>query len=759
MDEAFRQLVQSFPFGLYVVDAEFRVVEANSAARKLFENVQPLLGRDFADAVRCVWPEPFAGEIIDRFRHTLATGEPFHAPGTVERRRDTAEIEAYDWKIARMTLPDGRFGVVCHFYDFSERQRYEAALRAGEERFRLRVEQSVDGIFVADGTGHYVDVNPAGCDMLGYTRAEILERSIADVVAGEEIHRIPAEVARLAGGGITRSEWRFRRKDGSGFVGEVVARQLPDGRLQAVLRDIDERRRAEAELRQSQLDFARAQEVAQIGSWRLDVRRNILNWSAENYRIFGIPPGTPLTYQSFLVCVHPDDRPEVDARWQAALRGEPYDIEHRLVTPEGVKWVREKAFLEFDEAGQLLGGFGITQDITQLKKAEAILADSRQQLALALEAGQVGFWDWNIQTGRVQFGGRWAAMLGYRLEEVEPYVSAWERLVHPDDRSDVMARLTDHLEGRTGFYECEHRVRHRDGSWRWILDRGQVVERDAGGRPVRAVGTHTDVTARRIAEDALREADRRKDEFLAILGHELRNPLAPIRNAVNVLLRMEGDAPDSRDSKRQRLLAMIERHVTHLVRLVDDLLEVSRITRGKITLHRQRVDLAATVLQALEASQPLIQAGGHRFELSLPEESLVVDGDPVRLAQIVSNLLNNAAKYMEKGGTVNLAIERRGPEAVVSVRDFGIGISAEMLPRVFDLFTQADGTIVHSQGGLGIGLSLVRQLAELHGGRVEACSEGLGRGSEFRVFLPLAAGDAPNPEPAPQARKLADVAD
>ena len=237
---------------------------------------------------------------------------------------------------------------------------------------------------------------------------------------------------------------------------------------------------------------------------------------------------------------------------------------------------------------------------------------------------------------------------------------------------------------------------------------------------------------RRSAE-ALREADQRKDEFLAILAHELRNPLAPIRNSLHILrLTQEHDAAE-------RIRALMERQVCHLVRLVDDLMEVSRITRGKIELRQENVEVAAIIRGAVETSQPLIDSAGLRLAVSVPTEPLILYVDPVRLTQVVSNLLNNAAKYTDRGGQIWLTAKRDGDFVSLHVRDTGIGIPMRMLPRVFELFTQVDRSASRGQGGLGIGLTLVKSLVELHGGTVEARSEGEGQGSEFAIRLPLVA--------------------
>ncbi len=241
-----------------------------------------------------------------------------------------------------------------------------------------------------------------------------------------------------------------------------------------------------------------------------------------------------------------------------------------------------------------------------------------------------------------------------------------------------------------------------------------------------------DITDRKRIEEALKKADHRKNEFLAMLAHELRNPLAPIRSAVQVM-QMEGSDDASVHAARE----VVERQVQHLVRLVDDLLDVSRISRGKIALRLEPVDLASVVARAIEISRPLIDARKHQLEVALPGTALRVEADATRLAQVVSNLLNNAAKYTEEGGRIHLSVEQVAREAVLRVRDTGVGIPADMLTSVFELFTQVKSSLSRSQGGLGIGLTLVRSLVDMHGGKVQAMSDGLGQGSEFVVRLPL----------------------
>jgi PAS domain S-box-containing protein len=266
------------------------------------------------------------------------------------------------------------------------------------------------------------------------------------------------------------------------------------------------------------------------------------------------------------------------------------------------------------------------------------------------------------------------------------------------------------------------------------------------GDVIAVAGTTRDVTERQHAEQSireqaerLRESDRAKDEFLATLAHELRNPLAPLRNSLSLL---EMAAPG--DARTAPIRQMMERQVNHLVRLVDDLLEMSRVSRGTFALRKERVDVATVVRNAVETSEPLIRAAGHRLEIALPDEPLWLEGDPVRLAQILANLLNNAAIYTDDGGRISVRASRDGDSAIIAVRDNGVGIAPEALPRMFLMFSRGARSSARAQGGLGIGLALARRLAEMHGGTLDAQSAGPGQGSEFTVRLPMS--DAPAPE-------------
>jgi PAS domain S-box-containing protein len=309
------------------------------------------------------------------------------------------------------------------------------------------------------------------------------------------------------------------------------------------------------------------------------------------------------------------------------------------------------------------------------------------------------------------------------------------REVFPGESEEWVATFDDILtSGRPMRFERE------------LVSRGRILEcyafclEDGGDNS--AAFIFKDISSRKAAEEALREADRRKDEFLATLAHELRNPLAPIRNSLHLLHGDVEDRPDDRE-----LCEMMERQLRIMIRLVDDLMEVSRITRGLIKMRKEPIDLAMVIRNAMETSRPLIEACGHQFSVEIPPDPVLLYGDPIRLGQAFSNLLNNAAKYTSQGGQITLGAVRAGSEVVISVRDTGTGISPAMLPTIFDMFNRASRS--RMPGGLGIGLTLAKRLVEMHGGSISAFSEGLGKGSEFMIRLPIRIMDGkPSKEPA-----------
>ncbi len=336
------------------------------------------------------------------------------------------------------------------------------------------------------------------------------------------------------------------------------------------------------------------------------------------------------------------------------------------------------------------------------------------------------------------------ALTGWEGDAIGRPIEEVFRIVNEETRDTVENPVTKVLREGAVVGLANHTVLiGRDGHEIPIDDRAAPIH-DGRGRLAGVVLVFRDITERRAGERALRDNDRRKDEFLAMLAHELRNPLAPIRNAAHTLGLLGNP-----DDRVQWVSGVIERQVELMTRLVDDLLDVSRITSGKIALRREPVAIGAVIAQAVETARPAAESRKETLEVAVAADVGWVDGDRARLVQAVGNLLDNAIKYTEEGGHIRLSARAEADEVAIAVRDTGVGIPADLLPHVFDLFTQADRSLERRQGGLGIGLTLVRRLVEMHGGRVEAASEGPGRGSEFAIRLPRLALDAPVPAPAP----------
>jgi PAS domain S-box-containing protein len=383
------------------------------------------------------------------------------------------------------------------------------------------------------------------------------------------------------------------------------------------------------------------------------------------------------------------------------------------------------------EGGQFLYSRCFTRDMTEIRQADrdramlaAIIESSEDAIISKTFDGVVRSWNTGAQR-----------IFGYTPEEA---VGQPITLIIPSERlgeeREILARLR--RGERIEHYETERVA--KDGR---RIDISLTISplRDSNGNLIGASKIARDISARRRAEQQLKDADRRKDEFLATLAHELRNPLAPIRNGLH-LLRMSGQSGAGAGHVHE----MMERQVAHMVRLVDDLLELSRISRGQIELKRERIALATVIKHSVETTKPFIESGEHRLDVSLPDDPVMVEGDIDRLSQVFANLLSNAAKYTNKGGAISVRVSCSGDDAVVTVRDNGIGIPRDMLTRIFEMFAQVKNPLRRSQDGLGIGLNLVRTLVQMHQGSVEARSEGLGKGSEFVVRLPLSQSESIN---------------
>jgi len=384
-----------------------------------------------------------------------------------------------------------------------------------------------------------------------------------------------------------------------------------------------------------------------------------------------------------------------------------------------------------DRSGRIIGASKIARDIGDQRRAAEAIARSELELRTLTESVPALVYVSNSVGETIYTNHAYQEFVGRPPEELLGW--RWEEFVHPDDRPAVMAHSRDTLT-RGEAQRIEFRLRRADGAYRWIALRSLPM-RDASGAVLRWLGACMDIHETKDAEARLRESDRQKDDFLAVLAHELRNPLAPLRNALEIL-KLSQDRPRKVGAMRE----MMERQVAQLIRLIDDLLDVSRVTRGKLELRRRPTDLKAVLESALETARPTISAARHNVRLLLPEEPVTLDADPIRLAQVFSNLLTNSAKFMDAGGEIRVVATHAAGEICISVTDFGIGLAPEELPNLFTMFGQARRVHAGAKGGLGLGLALVKQLVELHGGSVTAESAGRGEGSRFSVRLPLAEG-------------------
>ena len=496
------------------------------------------------------------------------------------------------------------------------------------------------------------------------------------------------------------------------------------------------------ELRVANEDLANLLASSDLPTLFLDRELRIKRFTPASRRLFRLIPsdiGRPIS--DFSSRLEPQDLITVAAKVQTSG----LVAEDEVHTPENNFYLRRVLPYRVDE--DRIEGLVVTfVPIDAIKHAEQEVRESEKRFRTLADTAPVWIWISGFG-GKLEFiNRRFIDETGRSSEDL--LGTEWQKLVHADDLAGYLAACSS-AEAACKGYDHELRLRKAGGAYCWMRFVGKP--RFAREQLVGFVGSSIDIQYHKDAEEQLRNADRRKDEFLAVLGHELRNPLSPIRNAAQAL-----QSVDSEDKRLVWARETITRQVDHVTRLVDDLLDIARLTRGTLTLRRETVDMAAIVHHAVESTKAQIEARKHRLTVTIKDEPLLVNGDPVRLTQIVENLLTNAAKFTEEAGEISLAVSRRGNELVMSVRDSGIGIPKQMLSKIFELFMQEERAVRKSSGGLGIGLSLVFRLISLHGGTIKAFSDGLGQGSEFILQLPLVdrvAASAPVTSMAPEPGK------
>jgi PAS domain S-box-containing protein len=619
---------------------------------------------------------------------------------------------------------------------FIERKTAEDQLRRSEQELSDFFENATIGLHWVGPDGVILRVNKAELDLLGYRADEYVGRNIVDfhvdqAVIGDILRRL------RQGEKLVDMPAQMVCKDGS--IRDVLidsSVMWKDGEFihtRCFTRDVTEQKRSQEALEASEQRFGRFMQHLPGLAWIKDAEGRYIYTNDAAEKAFRLPRAKLYgktdweIFDAATAARFRDNDGKALASETGVLVIETLADEHGVVHHSLVS-----KFPIFGPDGQaaLIGGMAI--DISDRRQAEEQLLRNKQRLELAQTAGRIGTFEWNIQTNDVEWSATEEDLFVLPAVGFGGKFDDWKESVHPADRDRALADAQRAVAQR-GDLSMEYRIIRPDGEVRWMAAHGRVYC-DEEGSAQRMIGVNIDVTERK-------EADRRKDEFLATLAHELRNPLAPIRNSLHIL-----KMPKLDEAVAQKTREMMERQVHQLVRLVDDLLDVSRVMRGKVELRRQTVALADVIGRAVETARPLFDSHGHELTIDLPTEPLFLCADPVRLAQVVGNLLTNAAKYTEAKGRIRLAAQRDGPQVRLHVRDTGIGIAPEILPRIFELFVQADHASDRAQGGLGVGLTLVKSLVEMHSGSIEAKSEGLGKGSEFIVRLPVV-DEAPHVAP------------
>ena len=631
---------------------------------------------------------------------------------------------------------------------------------------RLLFESSQDCVKLMDGEGRLRQMNRNGQCLMEITDfGAVCSRAWPEFWPPESRPRVQAALQAARQGRTDRFEAFCPTAQGTPKWWDVSVTPLVEAggtvrSIVSVSRDITARRQAEEDLRiageqamhnahEAQLQRQRLDallDAAPVGIGYADMSGRLVLVNAANRELWGDhpladSPGPHGPWKGWWADgSERHGRPIAPSEWglSRALRGESVRNDIIEIEPFGGASGRKTVLLQAspvrDANGRITGAVVAQMDISVRVRAEAHLRQSEAKFRTIADAMPQMVWSTRPDGYHDYYNRQWYEFTGVAPGSTDG--AGWAEVLHPDDQPLAWERWRQCLASGED-HEVEYRLRHHSGEYRWVLGRALPV-RDARGRILRWMGTCTDIHAHKLAqvaleqsEETLRQADRRKDEFLAMLAHELRNPLAPISTASELLRRSVGDA-----RLVERASTIISRQVKHMNDLVDDLLDVSRVTRGLIKLHVEPLELKDAVREAIEQVRPLLQSREHRLQVRLPPAPLWVRGDRTRLIQVLSNLLNNAAKYTPPGGQVLVEASQQPGRIELRVQDSGEGIEPELLPHVFELFTQAKRNPDRVQGGLGIGLALVRSLVTLHDGEIRADSAGPGRGSCFTLTLP-----------------------
>ena len=665
------------------------------------------------------------GSVVGLANHTILIGRD----GTERSIDDSAApIRGTDNKVV---------GVVLVFRDVTERRDAEARLVRSERDLSDFFENATVGIHWVGPDGNVLRANAAELQLLGYAADEYIGHHVSEFHTDQ--NAVDSIVACLNRGDTLREfPARLRCKDGSikdVLISSSVYRE--NGRFvhtRCFTMDVTERKRAIEALQESEQRFRLMADAAPVLIWVSGGDRKC-SWFNRTWLNF---VGRTLDEElggSRGQNVHPDDLAACVQAYEAAcVEHRPFSIEYRLRHYTGeYRWVLDNGVPRYDSANVFAGYIGSCIDITDRKRIEVALAISEARFRRLADANLIGVGFGDGRGNVTYVNDEMLRMMGQRRDDFEAGRVNWQQAIAPEFQ-DVYRRTTEKLVHDGSVTGYEKAFLRPDGERTHFLGAAALLERGSDAH----VRIALDLTQLKRAQqereqllEQLRETDRRKDEFLAVLAHELRNPLAPVKNSLEIIKRAHSDL-GLLDHARETM----ERQLSHMVRLIDDLLDVSRITHDRLELRCSLCELRPIIEQAAQTVQPLADSRGHHLSVELPDAPVQLNADPARLTQVFINLLENACKYTDPGGSVRLTAEIAEDEAVVVVEDTGVGIDAQVLPTIFDMFTRVDQSLERQQGGLGLGLTLVRRLTELHGGSVDAASAGRGLGSRFTVRLP-----------------------
>ncbi|MBD2356337.1 PAS domain S-box protein [Tolypothrix sp. FACHB-123] len=774
--ERSQAILQAFiaasPTVLVLFDRQLRFLYANEALAKI--NGLPLsehLGKTLWDVVPQMAPQfaplllevmetqqpvlnlEFSGEVRPGvFRHTIANHYP-------------------------VCLSNGEvIGVGVAVMDVTHLTQAKQELAASEARFRTLADNISQFAWMADANGAIFWYNQRWYDYTGTTLAEMTGWGWQKVHHPEHVERVVQKFRQaMETGEIWEDTFPLRGKDGQyrWFLSRAIPVYNEQGQVLqwfGTNTDITDLRQTEIALQEVYIQLEAALTAGLIYTWRWQISENLVFTDRSSAHLFGVDPETAiagLPVEQFLNAIHPEDLPLVTAAIKRAIvYREDYVAEYRIINADGQeRWVIARGRVEYDANGKAIAFPGVLADITDRKCSEAALRQSEDRLRMAIESAQLGTWDLNLSTNQLIWDAGCKAMFGLP-PEAETSLEVFYAGLHPEDRDRLERVVQDALNpASSGNYDVEYRtIGIHDGIERWVKAKGQAYF-DPAGHPLRFIGTVLDITEQKRAEaereqlfqqeqaarEAAERANRIKDEFLAVLSHELRSPLNPILGWTKLLQSRKLD-----QSKTAEALATIERNVKLQTQLIDDLLDVAKILRGKLSLNLTSVNLSFIIAAAIDTVTTAATAKSISIQTQLPDIGQV-SADAARLQQIVWNLLSNAVKFTPNGGRVDIELQKVGDRAEIIIKDTGKGISPDFLPHLFESFRQEDASITRKYGGLGLGLAIVRQLVEAHGGIIKADSPGIGLGATFTVCLPLLKGLPEIPQPEQFLAEILDL--